>query len=119
MKGRAGTHQGAMSTTSSGHAAVQRAHEPSKEGCRGTLTRADDAGWVVSSRPRAPVLQASGRDDVEQIDYFFIIRFFILLCRQIDEAMTSASIEEKKEEEEAKEEYETEREGARRRCGGE
>ena len=35
-------------------------------------------------------------DDVEQIDYFFIIRFFILLCRQIDEAMTSASIEEKK-----------------------
>ena len=35
MKGRAGTHQGVMSTTSSGHAAVQRAHEPSKEGCRG------------------------------------------------------------------------------------
>ena len=58
-------------------------------------------------------------DDVEQIGYFFIIRFFILLCRQIDEAMTSASIEEKKEEEEAKEESETEREGARRRCGGE
>ena len=27
-EGTAGTHQGAMSTTSSGHAAVQRAHEP-------------------------------------------------------------------------------------------
>ena len=59
MKGRAGTHQGAMSTTSSGHAAVQRAHEPSKEGCRGISTRADDARWVVSSRPRAAVLQAA------------------------------------------------------------
>ena len=59
MKGRVGTHQGAMSTTSSGHAAVQRAHEPSKEGCRGISTRADDAGWAVSSRPRAPVLQAA------------------------------------------------------------
>ena len=50
---------GAMSTTSSGHAAVQRAHEPSKEGCRGISTRADDARWVVSSRPRASVLQAA------------------------------------------------------------
>ena len=59
MKGRAGTHQAAMSTTSSGHAAVQRAHEAPKEGCRGISTRADDARWVVSSRPRASVLQAA------------------------------------------------------------
>ena len=58
-EGRTGTHQGAMSTALSGHAAVQRAHEPSKEGCRGISTRADDAGWVVSSRPRASVLQAA------------------------------------------------------------
>ena len=46
-------------TTSSGHAAVQRAYEPPKEGCRGISTRADDARWVVSSRPRASVLQAA------------------------------------------------------------
>ena len=62
MKGRVGTHQEAMSTTSSGHAAVQRAHEPSKEGCRGRRgisTRADDAGGGVSSRPRASVLKAA------------------------------------------------------------
>ena len=44
-----------MPTTSSCHATVQRAHEPSKEGCRGISTRADDAGWVVSSRPRVRV----------------------------------------------------------------
>ena len=48
-------------------------------------------------------------DGIEQFFLKCVIRFGILLCRQIDEAMATASAEEKMEEE-AKGEYEIERE---------